>query len=42
MDTLVVALRQVESTESPIRHIHAVLVREEAKPEAEVKTGDNR
>ena len=28
MDTLIVALRAIEKTESPIRHIHPVAVRE--------------
>ncbi|MBU4194112.1 MAG: hypothetical protein KKE79_04780 [Actinobacteria bacterium] len=42
VDTLVVALREVESAESPIRHIHPVLVHEGAKPVAEVDAHDSR
>lgn len=42
VDTLVVALRGMEQTESPVAIIHPVLVHEGAKPVAEVDTHDSR
>ncbi len=40
VDTLMVALRQVESSESPIRHIHPVVLREGSAGEPGALPGD--
>lgn len=42
VDTLVVALREMEKAEAPISHIHPVLVHEVVTPIAEVDTHDSR
>ena len=41
VDTLVAALRQVEKLESPVTHIHPVLLREGAGLEAGVLPGES-
>ena len=42
MDTLVVAMREMEKSESPVAHIHRVLVHEGAKPIVKVDAPDSR
>ena len=42
VDTLVVALREMEQSENPVATIHPVLVHEVAKPVAEVDAHDSR
>ena len=41
VDTLVVALRQIEKAESPMRHVHPIVLRETPLPQAGTETGDS-
>ena len=42
VDTLVVAMREMEKAENPLAHIHPVLVHEGVTPIAEVDAHDSR